>query len=263
MLKVKTDYLPLGHPNRPGIKLYGVKARVWHGTANLNSTAGDEMHRSYMGRAYTKKWDSKLGKYEYFETDGRSFVFGGAHVFIDKDSATIMVPLDEVVWGCGDRPSNYNNGYKGQTRLAKEVFGNQNNYYTWNIELCMNDMSAWDKVLSNAIEFVQTYMPKSGIEDYRHYDMTGKICPSPMVDSLPGVCPSWVLFRERIKKALLTPSIPDGVPIIRVNGEVINNKMDVQPEIKDGRIMVPVRFIAEALGKQVTWIANEKIADIR
>jgi len=263
MLKVNTDYIPLGHPNRPGTKLYGLKARVWHGTANLNSTAGDEMHRKYMGRAYKKQWNSKLGKYEYFEADGRPFVFGGAHVFIDKDSATIMVPLDEVVWGCGDRPNDYNNGYKGQTKLATEVFNNQNNYYTWNIELCMNDMSAWEQVLSNAIEFARTYMPNPDISDYRHFDMTGKYCPSPMVDNSPGLCPAWVLFRDRVRKALLTPVIPSDVPVIRIGGEIINNKMDVQPFSKDGRVMVPVRFIAEALGKKVIWISDEKIVDIR
>ena len=116
MLKVITNFLPLGHPNRPGIKLSGLKARVWHGTANLKPSATDEMHRKYMGRNYIKRWNGAKSKYEYFEADGETpFVFGGAHVFIDKDSATIVVPLDEVVWGCGDRPQDYDNGYKGQT----------------------------------------------------------------------------------------------------------------------------------------------------
>lgn len=259
-LKITESFIPLGHPNRPGTKLYGVKARVWHGTANLNPTAGDEMHQKYVGRAYTKKWNTEKGKYEFFEADGKTlFRFGGAHVFIDKDSATITVPLDEVVWGCGDRPLPYDNGYKGQTKLAAEIFNNQNNYYTWNIELCMNDMNAWGNVLENAIEFVAARMPGAGIANYRHYDMTGKNCPGPFVN--PAAANSdkdWASFRNRVELALKEESLPR----IRVNGRIINDLMDVRPFFKDGRVMVPVRFVAEALGKKVTWLEKEQMVDI-
>lgn len=263
MLKVITDLIPIGHPNRPGIKLTALKARVWHGTANLNPGATDTMHRGYVGRKYVKKWNQSLGKYEFFEDDGKTpFRFGAAQVYIDKDSATIMIPLDEYVPGCGDRPGNYNN-YKGQTKIAAEVFNHQQNYQTVQFELCMNDMSAWDKVLDNAIEFVRTYIPRTDIADYRHFDVTGKMCPSPMVDNSPNPCPAWVAFKERLRKALVTPKVSPEAPIIKVNGEIINNKMDVQPFIKEGRVFVPVRFITEALGKKVIWIADEKIVDIR
>lgn len=220
-LKVIEDFIPLGHPNRPGTKLYGLKARVWHSTANLNAGANDTMHKGYMGRAYKKVWNASKGKYEYFEADGKTeFRYGGAHVFIDKDSATITAPLDEVVWGCGDRPLDYNNGYKGQTKLAKEVFNNQNNYYTWNIELCMNDMAAWDKVLANAIEFVKTYMPGVNLRDYRHYDMTGKSCPSPMVCK-PGSKEEagWISFGDKIKQALAVKDpLEQAVKVLQDNG---------------------------------------------
>lgn len=263
MLKVVTDYIPLGHPNRPGTKLYGLKARVWHGTANFDSEATDIMNGQYASRTYIKKWDVTNGKYVFYEgNEKEEFRFGAAHVYIDKDSAVIKVPLDEVTWNCGDRELPYDAVYKGQKKLAHDVFNNQQNYYTWSIELCMNDMSAWDKVLNNAIEFVRTYMPRTDIEDYRHYDLTGKICPSPMIDNSPNICPAWVAFRDRMRKTLASPAVPPNVPIIRINGEIINGKMDVQPELKNGRVMVPVRFIAESLGKKVNWIADEKIADI-
>lgn len=204
-VNVVRDFIPLGHPNRPGSKLLGVKARVWHGTGNLNPGAGDENHRKYMGRAYVQKWNGAKGKYDFFEADGATpFVYGGAHVYIDADSATITAPLDEVVWGCGDRPLPGNNGYNGQTRLAKEVFNNQNNNYTWNIELCMNNMGAWEKVLQNAVEFVAEYMPGVEIADYRHYDMTGKLCPAPLVEkSTKGGDIRWIAFRDRVEDALM------------------------------------------------------------
>ena len=262
-LQVTQDFIPLGHPNRPGTKLYGIKARVWHGTANFDKGATDIMNGNYAGRAYVKKWNTTLGKYEFFEADGvTAFAFGVAHVYIDKDSAVIKVPLDEVTYSCGDRELPYDNGFKGQTQLATSVFNNQQNYYTWSIELCMNDMTAWPQVLANAIEFVRTYMPKADIEDYRHYDLTAKICPSPMVDNSPGVCPAWATFKASVKTALTTPALPIGTPLVKVNGQIINNKMDVQPFMKDGRLFVPIRFVAEALGKTVTWISGENMADI-
>lgn len=208
-LKITENYIPLGHPNRPGIKLLGIKARIWHGTANLSSTAGDEMHQKYMGRNYKRVWNDTSKKYDTFESNGKPFVFGGAHVFIDKDSATITCPLDELVYGCADRQMSYQihtpgiEGYKGQRKLSYILFNNMNNSYTWNIELCMNDMNAWEQVCDNAIEFVKLYMPGLDKEDYRHYDITNKNCPSPFVNlTIREIDPRWVKFKSRIREEL-------------------------------------------------------------
>jgi len=227
MLKVITNYIPIGHPNRPGIKMTSKpKARICHGTSNYNNGTGDEMHRSYVGRAYTKKWNQERGKYEYFEANGELFRFGCTHVYIDKDSATIVVPLDEYCPGAGDRPLPYDEVYKGQKPLAKELFDNQQNYCTWQYELCMNDMNAWEQVLSNAIEFIKTYMPGADIPDVRHYDVTGKQCPIPFVNlSIKEVDPRWVAFRDRIRTALSTPkeiSINEAIDIWAAAGIIMD-----------------------------------------
>ncbi|HOV26179.1 MAG TPA: stalk domain-containing protein [Pseudobacteroides sp.] len=262
-LKVVFDYLPLGHPNRPGTKLISKDARIWHGTANTAPTATAEAHRKYAGRAYVKKWDAQKNKYVFYESDGVTpFVYGATHNYIDKDSVVIIIPHDEYAPGAGDSALDKNNVYNGQTKLAKEVFNHQQNYRTIQTELCMNDMNAWDKVLSNAVEFTKLYMPQLK-NDYRHFDLTGKICPSPLVNtSIKEVDPRWTDFVKRINAAIASLNYPPDVVKIRVNGEIINGKMDVQPFIKDGRTMVPVRFIAEALGKKVVWIPSENIVDI-
>lgn len=46
-------------------------------------------------------------------------------------------------------------------------------------------------------------------------------------------------------------SIEAGNPLARVEGEV--RTIDVPPLILDGRVMVPIRFVAESLGLQVVW----------
>lgn len=262
-LKVVFDYIPLGHPNRPGRKLISQDARIWHGTANTSPTATDEMHRKYAGRPYLKKWDSQNNRYLFYESDGVTpFVYGATHNYIDKDSVTIIIPHDEYAPGAGDKGLDINNGYNGQTKLAKEVFNHQQNYRTIQTELCMNDMKSWDKVLSNAVEFTKLYMPHIKM-DYRHFDLTGKTCPMPLVNtSIEEVDPRWVNFVKRINDAIASLNYPANTPKIRINGEIVNEKMDVQPFIKDGRTFVPVRFIAEKLGKKVVWIPSENIVDI-
>jgi len=40
-------------------------------------------------------------------------------------------------------------------------------------------------------------------------------------------------------------------------------QMDVAPEIKDGRTMLPARWVAEALGAEVDWDENTKQAIIK
>lgn len=258
MLKVNIDYIPLYHPNRPGYKIIKPLARIWHGTANYSSGADDIMHSKYVKRSYTKKWNNSLKKYEYFESNGKPFLFGCTHVFIDKDSAVIVVPLDEYVPGAGDRPNPYDNGYKGQTKIAKDIFNHEQNYKAIQFELCMNDMSAWDKVLNNAIEFCVNYVPDSTLLNFRHFDVTGKLCPSPMINNN-----TFEVFQLMLKLKLMQKKYPIGTPIIRVNGTIINDLMDIQPFIKNGRTFVPIRFIAEALGKEVNWIESEKIIDIK
>jgi N-acetylmuramoyl-L-alanine amidase CwlA len=197
-IQIIESYIPKGHPNRPGTKLKGLKARIWHGTANLNHAATDTMNVKYAGRAY-KKINGK-----FYESNGKTpFAFGIAHAYIDVDSVTLAIPLDEVAYSCGDRQLPYDNGYKGQTKLAYDVFNNQPNSQTWSIELCMNDMSKWDLVCDNAIEFVKEYTPGLDKLDLRHWDLTGKLCPSPFIDlTIKEIDPRWLAFQDKIRKSL-------------------------------------------------------------
>lgn len=46
-----------------------------------------------------------------------------------------------------------------------------------------------------------------------------------------------------------------------VNGKEV--QFDVQPQIVDGRIMVPLRFVAQALGAEVNWDAERNTVEIK
>jgi len=52
-----------------------------------------------------------------------------------------------------------------------------------------------------------------------------------------------------------------GIHVV-VNGIDIDDKMDVKATMISGRVLVPVRFLAEALGAEVAWDAAAKIVTI-
>jgi len=197
-MKITQDYIPVGHPNRPGVLLdkIGMLARIFHGTANRSLGADAEMHRKYCARVY-----KKIGGKSY-EADGVTpFRFGCAHVYIDKDSAVEMIPPTEYAPAAGDHPLPANNGSKGQTIIARDLFVYRQNYRSFQIELCMNDMSAWDKVLKNAIYYVATRCPNPALLNFTHYDLTGKLCPEPfIVKGAPFE--AWAKFKLQLETTL-------------------------------------------------------------
>jgi len=217
-MDVVQSHIPLPHPNRPGIKLTALKAIVIHYTQNDRPSATDTMHAQYMSRPYeTGKYFNKrtnvaasgaiekgsMGKGE--QGLGIAFRTASAHVFCDMDSVTEVIPLDEVSWNCGDR--NYKGGYQ---RVASTVFKNRQNYETIGVEICNNDVikdsdEDWNAAVENAKQWVITFLQSRGLSVdvegslapqevseapaegnvllLRHYDITGKICPKPLVEN--------------------------------------------------------------------------------
>ncbi|WP_276531774.1 stalk domain-containing protein [Brevibacillus invocatus] len=64
-----------------------------------------------------------------------------------------------------------------------------------------------------------------------------------------------------IKKNGTVVELPLGSTKVKVNGE--ERSIDSTAELKNGRIMVPVRFISEFLGQEVEWDSTSKIVIIK
>jgi N-acetylmuramoyl-L-alanine amidase len=222
-----TTLIPVGHPNRKGT-VTAPKAVVVHYTANDSPTATDTNNVKYVGRAY------KFANGEFKESDGvTDFRYGSAQWFIDQDSATLCIPQKEIAWGCGDRPLPYDNGCKGQTAIARDVFGYCQNSLTINYEICNNNTvsgtSDWDASCANAIEIIAQDMVKFNIATnmiYRHYDITGKICPKPFVDS-PA---AWVAFKAKIVARInqIKGVSPTPTPAVIATGIVTATSLNVR-----------------------------------
>lgn len=196
MVKINEQLIPVGHPNRAGTKTIPI-AVIVHYTANDAPSATDTANANYFARKYIVK------NGVIYESNGiDKFRYGSTQWIIDQDSATLVIPQNEVSWGCGDRQLPYNNGYKGQTKIAYDIFNHKQNYLTINYEICNNDTiknsnADWQMACNNAIEIIAQDMIKYNIpidRIYKHQDLSGKICPKPFIDNPK----SWEDFKNRI-----------------------------------------------------------------
>jgi N-acetylmuramoyl-L-alanine amidase CwlA len=173
-MKIIEQIIPAGHPNRPGVKRAETLAVVVHYTANEKPGATDTANAAYFGRKWERGPVLSGGKIitDVIEAGsvkdrtvngtvqkvGTAFAYGSTQAIFDHDSGTIVMPLDEVAWGCGDRNCPYTDEWKGQQKIAKRIFGNRQNYLTLNVEICNNDIypesnKDWIMAVDNALVF--------------------------------------------------------------------------------------------------------------
>jgi N-acetylmuramoyl-L-alanine amidase len=217
--------IPIGHPNRPGWKLDGLKAIVVHYTCNRDPDATDIANDEYFGRSWAVGADGKpveatRNGTPLLDKDGKQipFEYGSAHTIADQDAVMIAIPPDEVAWGCGDRPMPWDDLNRGQRPAARLIFQNRQNLNTVSVEICNN--ADWNKAASNAAEWIAGFLKSRGLRVnvpasldpqhfsgiangeiliLRHYDVTGKICPAPFIDQASAsVSPAWIAFVKGI-----------------------------------------------------------------
>ncbi len=215
-MNVREQLLPVGHPNRPGTKLEAVNALVFHYTGNDRVGANAAFTVRYFARPYTIR-----GNKAYEANSKAEFVYGSAQVIADMNEVVIAIPIDEAAWSVGDRRVlPWTEQWRGQQHMSRNVFDCRPNYRSVSIEICNNDVikdstEDWDKAVDNAVYWAVSYCqkrnlkidlagsldpqnatpPKSGkIIICRHYDISGKICPSLFVENTND----WVAVVQKI-----------------------------------------------------------------
>jgi len=138
--------------------------------------------------------DSDSGNANYFQNN---ITNASAHYFVDDDSITQSVPDNYVAYSVGGK--KYADCKKTGGGLLHGIVTNANSI---SIELCdsiRNGVSDFtENTLKNATELVRELMKKYGIDIYhvcRHFDVTGKKCPLPMID-----CLAWNAFKQRLEE---------------------------------------------------------------
>ncbi|MCP3741473.1 N-acetylmuramoyl-L-alanine amidase family protein [Rossellomorea sp. BNER] len=165
------------HPTtRTGIKLIRVQAIVDHWTANYGASALN--HFKYFNTTLPNLNDNLPENKKRYAT---------AHIFVDKNEALELVPLDEVCFGANDGGTP---GLKLSTlRATHPQYKEGNaNLLCLHVEMCVEEDGTIhpDTIARTALvhQYLQKKFPQ--LKDtknriVRHFDVTGKNCPAPMI----------------------------------------------------------------------------------
>lgn len=157
----------------------------------------------------------------YFQ---RNIVKASAHYFVDDTTVCRSVPDLKVAWSVGG--SKYANADKTGGGTMYGVITNTNSL---SIEMCDTIRNgvyqASEATLANAAALGRALMEKYGIpieNVYRHFDVTGKHCPSYLVDA-----GKWTEFKKRLGGNTMdntpSPAHKEGVEWAVANGILTGN----------------------------------------
>jgi N-acetylmuramoyl-L-alanine amidase len=209
----KEELVVVNKYSRPGIKLLSVKGIVIHWTANPGGT--DEGHQDFFDGA-----------------DGGGSRYASAHIFVDKDSATLMIPLNEVAYHANEKSSKI-----AKLKATAPYYQNGNaNLTTIGIEMCVEKDGTIHPDTAKRTAQITAYLVKTyglSVNDvYRHFDITGKNCPAPWVAS-PAL---FVNFKNDVVKILTPPKTVHvytggygGEALATIQGHIAKNKWWYQP----------------------------------
>ena len=165
--------------------------------------------------------DMAANNAKYFQNN---IVKASAHYFVDDTTVWRSVPDLKVAWSVGG--SKYANADKTGGGTMYGVITNTNSI---SIEMCDTIRNgvyqASEATLANAAALGRALMEKYGIpieNVYRHFDVTGKHCPSYLVSAQ-----KWAEFKKRLEVKIMdnTPSgvHKEGVEWAIANGILTGN----------------------------------------
>jgi N-acetylmuramoyl-L-alanine amidase CwlA len=176
MLLTHPKSRPALRPNGSAYYIREVKALVIHWTANTRRGADADANRNY------------------FNLGSRA---ASAHYIVDDKQIVQCIPDHEVAFHCGDRP-------EGRYRPAgqKLISGSPAfrrltpNYFTIGIEMCVNSDGDFPVTYHHTVLLTAMLLKRHGLTPeavYRHFDITGKACPRPLITDQ-----AWQIFSELV-----------------------------------------------------------------
>ncbi len=172
-----------------------------------NYKRGRSKQPEYIVVHYTaNKGDTAKNNADYF---AREDVGASANYFVDESQIWQSVVDTDTAWHCGGpRQSNQGGTFYGKCQNANSI----------GVEICMNNKlgAVRQRSIKAAAELVRYLMQRYDVpidRVIRHYDVTGKYCPGPMVDDST----LWESFKkslaqeedERMKTYTHTDQMPD------------------------------------------------------
>ena len=152
-------------------------------TARAENYGGARGEIAYIVIHYTaNRGDTAKNNADYF---AREVVKASAHYFVDENEVWQSVPDGKTAWHCGAKTYRH-----AKCRNANSI----------GIEICMQDKAGKLRQASidRAAALTRALMDKYGVPAanvIRHYDVTGKNCPAPMVAD-PAL---WQKFKQSLE----------------------------------------------------------------
>lgn len=157
--------------SRPQTKLTGVKKLILHWTANAGASANN--HYIYFGKSMVEQ-NAKL--------PSNQRRYASAHIFVDRKEAICIIPLNEVAYQANDI-QKYVGGqpYRGVSALKPNA-----NMCAIGVEMCVEKngtihAETIERTVKVFAELCKKYNLDPLKDIVRHYDVTGKSCPTPFV----------------------------------------------------------------------------------
>jgi N-acetylmuramoyl-L-alanine amidase len=170
------DMLLTNH-NRPKHKLIKLKGLVVHWTANTSVGSDADNNRNF------------------FNTTKNSV---SAHYVIDDKQIVRCLPDNEVGYHVGAKKYTKVGMTLTQGTIEKDNSPFYSpNYFTVGIEMCVNQDGDWNKTYQNTVKFSAKFLVENKLTIdnlYRHYDITGKLCPQMMIDEK-----EWKKFKDAVQ----------------------------------------------------------------
>ena len=138
----------------------------------VNRTIATNRRKNWIVIHYVGSVSTAKNNVDYFyNTDRKS----SAHYFVDENEIWQCVDDSNIAWHVGG---------------AKEYFNDCRNQNSIGVEMCCKkdeggELYIDEQTITNTIELVRYLMEKYGIDSehvVRHYDVTRKLCPAPLVD---------------------------------------------------------------------------------
>lgn len=210
---------PKGLPNvRTMTKMREVIGITNHNTANTAPTAGDEAHARYL---------------QNVENADSAYV--SVHFFVDDDSITQCVPIDELCYHAGDGSGDGN-----RKTIAIEICENRN----------------YEKAEENAQKLnAALLLTYPHLKVFKHQDWSGKFCPRKILARPNG----WQEFTAGIAKLVEDAKKAENVVKVNYNGQMYK----LAGQVIDNRNYVGIRELAEKVfAKVVEWDSKNKVVVI-
>lgn len=207
-----------------------------------NYSIGREKKIEYLVIHYTaNNGDTGKGNCKYFQGGNRN---ASAHYFVDESEVWQSVEDGDVAWHCGTSGRYYHKSCRNNNSIGIELCSEKDGkgkYYFNN------------ETIKKAAELTKYLMKRYSIpieNIVRHYDVTHKICPAPMVENEKV----WEGFKKLLEE--------EEVEIIKRRYTYEGKTKELEVVNVEGSNYVKVRDLLELLGKQVSYDSSSKVTKI-